>query len=248
MELSRIVSDSAFVAAFWRLTGLYWGYIIAFALVLVLIRWALHVPDFIFRKLLHVVAFTSILPLMLGSDDWHLSVMVQICFLIVVILALLLAERLPFYSELLVEKGKHEILVSFIMLFSLIAVLIAVFWGWLGDGHKYIAIASIMAWGPGDAAAAIVGRLFGRHKLTGRWVEGVKSVEGTAAMAVTSFLSTLVTLMVLSGLPFGTMLILSLIIAPIAAFVELNTKHGLDTITVPIAASLVFLIAMNFIP
>lgn len=247
MDLGRIISDSSLMDAFWHLTGLYWGYIICFALVLVLIRWVIRVPDFIFRKLLHVVAFTSIFPLVLCSEDWHLSVLVQICFLIVVILALLLAERLPFYSELFVEKGKHEILVSFVMLFSLIAVLIAVFWGWFGYDHRYIAIASIMAWGPGDAAAAIVGRLFGRHKLRGRWIEGVKSVEGTVAMGVTSFLSTALTLTMMSELSVFVILILSLIIAPLAALVELFTKHGLDTVTVPIASGLIFLLAMNFI-
>lgn len=56
---------------------------------------------------------------------------------------------------------------SFIMLFGLMTILMAVFWGIFGEVHKYIAIAAIMAWGPGDAAAAIVGKKWGRHKRTG---------------------------------------------------------------------------------
>ena len=104
-----------------------------------------------------------------------------------------------------------------------------------------------MAWGPGDAAAAIVGRNFGKHKLSGRHIEGVKSVEGTIAMGVTSFVCTLATLLLISPLPVLTCVILSLIIAPMAALVELYTKHGLDTVTVPIAASLIFLVAMTIV-
>ena len=96
-----------------------------------------------------------------------------------------------------------------------------------------------MAWGPGDAAAAIIGQKFGRHKLSGKWIEGVKSVEGTIAMGVTSFLFTVVTLSVFSGLSMIHILELSLIIAPVAAVVELYTKHGLDTVTVPMAVSLI---------
>jgi len=37
-------------------------------------------------------------------------------------------------------------------------IMLAVFWGGFGDGHEYIAVAAIMAWGPGDAVAAIVGK------------------------------------------------------------------------------------------
>lgn len=43
----------------------------------------------------------------------------------------------------------------------------------------------------------------------------------------------------LVGLSAATVMVPLLIIAPVSAFVELYTKHGLDTITVPIAASLI---------
>lgn len=96
-----------------------------------------------------------------------------------------------------------------------------------------------MAWGPGDGAAAICGRPFGRHKLQGRFTEGVKSVEGSVAMAVTSFLCTLPVLLAMSGLPALQCVLLALVIAPAASLTELFTKHGLDTITVPIVSSLI---------
>lgn len=229
---------------FWKLEGIYWGYIVSFALVLVLVRFTTKVPDYIFRKLLHVVAFTSIFPLLLCTDTWWIAVLVQITFLIVIIIALHYFERFAFYKSLFVEKSKHEVIISFVLLFGLIAVMIAVYWGIFGAGHAYIAAASIMAWGPGDAAAAIIGRNFGKHKLSGRWIEGVKSVEGSVAMGITSFAFTFLTLLLMSELSVPTALIFSLIVAPIAALIELYTKYGLDTVTVPIVASVVLGLTM----
>ena len=224
---------------FWKLMGIYLGFIIAFAVVLILLRFLCRIPDYIFRKLLHTVAFTSILPLVLGTDIWWIAVLVEIVFLIVVIFALHFFEHFAFYSALFVEKGKHEVITSFILLFGMITAMLAVFWGGFGDNCAFIAVAALMAWGPGDAAAAIVGHKYGKHHLSGKWIEGVKSVEGTIAMGITSFFCTFATLYFLSGFSLIQILDLCLIIAPVSSFVELYTKHGLDTITVPIAASLI---------
>lgn len=224
---------------FWRLNGIYWAYILCLAVALILIRFTTKVPDYIFRKLLHIVAFSSVLPLVIYTDKWILAVLVELFFLAVIIVALHYFERFSFYQGLFVEKGKHEVITSFILLFSLITILLAVFWGGFGEENAYIAVAAIMAWGPGDAAAAIVGRNWGKHKLTGAHIEGVKSVEGTVAMGAASFLCTFLTLAWMSRLPVLKAAAVAAIIAPVAALVELNTKHGLDTITVPIAASLI---------
>ena len=231
--------DMTLFLEFWKLMGIYWGYILSFAAVLIILRFAVKIPDYIFRKLLHTVAFTSVLPLVLGTRIWWIAVLVELVFLAVVIAALLFFERFKFYSPLFVEKGKHEVVTSFVMLFGMITVMLAVFWGGFGDRCAYIAVAALMAWGPGDAAAAIVGKKLGRHKLSGPRIEGVKSVEGTLAMGITSFLFTFGTLYIMSGLPLGTILVVSLVMAPVAALVELYTKRGLDTVTVPIAASLI---------
>lgn len=233
------VIDMAYFAAFWRLFGLYIGYIVAFACVLLVIRALTPVKPYVFRKLLHIVAFTSILPLAFGTDVWWIAVAVECAFLVVVILALVLLENQPFYASLFVEKGKHEVLVSFVLLFSLIALMLAVFWGLGGEAHKYIAVAAILAWGPGDGAAAIVGHQWGRHKLSGRAIEGVKSVEGSLAMAVTSFICTFGVLLAMAPYAWYAALGLSAVIAVVAAAVELFTKRGMDTVTVPIAVSLV---------
>lgn len=123
-------------------------------------------------------------------------------------------------------------------------VLLAVFWGGFGAEHKYIAVAAIMAWGPGDAVAAIVGKNFGKHKLQGKMIEGVKSVEGSVGMAVTSFLCTLPVLLTMSNLPWHISLLFAVVIAPIASLTELFTRKGFDTVTVPFVSALILSLAM----
>ncbi|MBO5228365.1 MAG: hypothetical protein J6B39_05160, partial [Lachnospiraceae bacterium] len=236
--------DMVFFGEVIRLFGIYIAYIVVLALSLIIVRFTTKVPDYIFRKLLHVVAFTSILPLVFCTDSWQAAVVVEIIFLIIVIIALLFFEKYDFYKNIFIEKGKHEVVTSFVMLFGLMTILLAVFWGCFGEEYKYIIVTAIMAWGPGDAAAAIVGKNFGKHKLSGRFIEGTKSVEGSVAMAVTSFICTFVTLIFMSGFAWPVVFAVSLVVAPIASLVELFTNKGLDTVTVPIAVSLLLCVTM----
>ena len=229
-----------------KVVGIYFGYIIVLAAILIVVRFTTKVKDHIFRKLLHFVAFTSIIPLVMSTDIWWISVAVEVLFLLLVIVGLRFIENFSFYKGLFVEKGKHEVILSFISLFSLITVLIAVFWGVFGRENLFIAVGAIMAWGPGDAVAAIVGKKYGKHKLQGRFIEGTKSVEGSIGMAVTSFLCLLPVLLTMSALPWHIAVILSLVVAPIASVTELYTKGGWDTITVPIVSALLLSVTLIF--
>lgn len=238
--------NTAYLLEYLRVLGIYIGFIVALATLLIIVRFATKVPDYIFRKLLHFVAFTSILPLAFSTEIWWIAVAVEIFFLIIVIVALRCFESFSFYKGLFVEKAKHEVIISFISLFGLMTLMLTFFWGVLGAEHKYVAVAAIMAWGPGDAVAAIAGKNCGKHKLEGRMIEGVKSVEGSIGMAVTSFVCTMPILVILSPMPWYVALIFSAVIAPIAAITELFTKKGWDTITVPIASALVLCLALIF--
>jgi len=235
-----------FLLEYLRVLGIYVAFIVLLAASLILVRFTTKVPDYIFRKLLHVVAFTSILPLVLSTEIWWIAAAVEVLFLLLVIIALHFFEHFSFYKSLFVEKAKHEVIRSFVALFGLMTVMIAVFWGIFGREHLYIAIGAIMAWGPGDAAAAIIGKNFGKHKLQGRYIEGIKSVEGSIGMAVTSFVCLLPVLLTMSSLPRPVSLLFALITAPIASLTELFTKGGWDTISVPIVSSLVLCLTMIF--
>ena len=222
--------NTAYLLEFLKVLGIYLGYIVALALILIVLRFTTKVPDYIFRKLLHVVAFTSILPLVLSTDIWWIAAAVETFFLLLVIAALLFFERFAFYKKLFVEKGKHEVIFSFIGLFGLMTVLIAVFWGIFGADRLYIAIGAIMAWGPGDAVAAIVGKNWGKHKLQGKRIEGIKSAEGSIGMGITSYLCLLPVLLFMSPLPWYAALLFAVAVAPFAAITELFTKGGWDTV------------------
>ena len=123
-------------------------------------------------------------------------------------------------------------------------VLISIFWGGSGREHLYIAIGAIMAWGPGDAVAAIVGKNMGKHKLRGKHIEGTKSVEGSVGMAIAAFVCLLPVLLLMSALPWYVSVIFALVIAPVASITELFTKGGWDTVTVPAVVSLLLSLSM----
>ena len=229
---------------FLRAFGIYVGCIAAMAAVLIVVRFTVKVPDYVFRKLLHIVAFTSILPLAYSTNIWWIAVAVEVFFLILVIATLRFFEKFPYYKKLFVEKSRHEVIISFIALFSMIALMLSVFWGGLGAEHEYIAVAAIMAWGPGDAVAAIVGKKFGKHKLQGKMIEGIKSAEGSVGMAITSFVCVLPILLLMSHHPWYISLAFAVAIAPIASLTELFTKKGWDTITVPIISALVLCLSL----
>lgn len=217
-------------------------FVVSIASILIVIRFTTKIPGYIFRKMLHIVAVLAILPLMYSTDVWWIALSVDLFLIIVIIIVLLFIERFSFYQFLFVEKGKHEVIVSFVLLFSMIGVFIALFWGILGEVYKYIAVVAIMAWGPGDAMAAIVGITFGKRKLASKWIEGTKSVEGCMAMALTSMVFTAISMYCLSPYDIGTIVVSSVGIGMIAMFVELFTKYGLDTISVPIVSAILLYI------
>lgn len=125
------------------------------------------------------------------------------------------------------------------IVFVMFAAVICVCWGWLGD--KLLALASVYAWGFGDAAAALVGKRFGRRALTGAHIEGRKSVEGSLAMFATSFVCVAAVLLFRGGLPWYGYLVIPAATALAAAVVELFSLRGMDTITCPLAAMAVLL-------
>ena len=94
--------DTVLLLEFLKVLGIYVGYIAALAAVLIVVRFTTKVPDYIFRKLLHFVAFTSILPLVLSTDIWWIAVAVEALFLMLVVAALHFFEQFSFYRKLFV--------------------------------------------------------------------------------------------------------------------------------------------------
>ena len=109
----------------------------------------------------------------------------------------MLLERIERFSEFITERKKGELKSSLLLVFGMFAFIITVCWGLLGD--PYLVLASVYAWGFGDAAAALIGKRFGKHKIRWKYTDGKKSAEGSTSMYVLSFVTVCIILMCLGG-------------------------------------------------
>lgn len=204
-------------------------------------RKLLTIPEEVHRKILHFIMVGSIFVFLYSFSSWQNAALAAAVFAIVIYPVLSIAERFDGYSKLLAERDSGEIKRSLILAFGMFAAVVSVCWGLLGA--KYLALAVILGWGLGDATAALVGKKYGKHHLTGRFIDGKKSLEGTAAMFVVAFLAITSVLYLNNILPGYGCLTISTISAAVCAVVELHTKNGLDTLTCP-AATLVVMVLL----
>ncbi len=189
------------------------------------------------RKALHLGCVFAISILLHALTSWHALVVGVSLFALGVYPILGLLERFPQYGRFFAQRRSGEVKMSLILLCLMIAILTIVFWGWLGTAWKYIIFVGVMAWGYGDAAAALVGKAFGRRYIVHRLVDGKKTVEGTLAMLVVSFVAVFVTTTIYSAAPWYLCLLVALLVSPVCAAVELCSRRGTDTITVPLSAA-----------
>lgn len=217
--------------------GAFVGYNALVAFLLLTIRACLRLSGELFRKMLHAACVMSVFVLLYAFDTWYMAMFVALAFAAVVYRVIAVAERHTKIMEILQARRNGEVKSSLLIVFVMLATLIAVFWGLLGEQWKYVIVVSVMAWGFGDAAAALVGKAWGRRRIQHLWVEGTKTVEGTFAMYAVSSVAILATLMTYTSLPWYLCLAAAALIAPVSAVVELVSHRGIDTITVPYATA-----------
>lgn len=219
--------------------GIIFGYFVLCLAGALLLRRFFRVRGEVFRKTLHIIVLFSVFAWLYAFETWWISALAALSFAAILYPALSLAERIDGYAELFTQRKAGEIRRSLVVMFVMVATLVCVFWGWLGV--KWPVLACVCAWGFGDAAAALVGKKFGKHALEGRLIEGRKSVEGTLAMFVVSFIAVFLVLLVNGRVIWYIALPIALVIAAVSAVVELYTRNGMDTITCPLAAAAVLL-------
>ena len=185
----------------------------------------------VFRKTLHVGVLIFTIFWFYMYDDWKKSVLTIAVVLIVVYPILMLLSKVPGMTRLVNARKTGEFANSFAALMIMFIVVASICWGWLGD--RAIGIASIFAWGPGDAAAALIGKKFGTIKI-GR--KHKKSLQGTIAMFVFSFASVMAVYMIYGKYNVGLTILVALITAAVSATVELLVENGFDTFYCPVSA------------
>lgn len=218
--------------------ALYVGCIIAMGLPAVALGAAFDVPSEVVRKLYHMVITFSIFPLVHFFDTWYLAVLALVLFATITYPILMVVENSSFYRRIAVEREDGEFKSSLIVVQLSIALLLFIAWGVLGAEWRYVAVVAVMAWGLGDAAAALVGKHWGRRRIEHPRIQGAKTVEGTLAMLVVAALAIFVTLIAYAGHPSYVSLIVALLVAPVCAVVELFSSGVTDTVTVPLSAAL----------
>ena len=215
-------------------------YIIPCVIVLLIIKFCTKVPKFIFRKLLHLVAFTCVILMLLAEDDWYAASIASLLIAVVIYPVLALAEKERWFADLFIEKRPGEIKRSLILLFTMFAVLAAVGWGIFGK--RMITAAAILMWGVGDAVAAIVGIPFGRHKVQAKFADGKKSWEGTISMFLASFISGAAFLLFHAHMPAADVVLSCVLGAAAGAATELFSPSEWDTVSVPAIILIVLLL------
>ena len=214
-------------------------YALPCVLVLLPVRFLTKIKDHVFRKLLHLIAFTGLGLMILSAGSWQSAALGSVLIAVVVYPVLFLLEKEPWYEKLFVQKTPGEVRRSLLKLFFMFAALISVSWG-MAD-RPDLAAASIMMWGPGDAAAALVGIPYGKHKVTLSGRQSRKSWEGSFAMFCTSFVFGLCVLLY-TGSPPGKACFCAFAGSLAGSFVELVSASEADTVTVPVSILAVLLV------
>lgn len=210
-------------------------FIVPCVVLIVIIHMTGKVPDYIFRKILHMVAFSCVTFLMIVCSDWRAVAITSVLLAAMIYPVLSLLEKEKWFSSLFVQKSRGEAKKSMLMLFIMFAVLISVSAGIFGK--KYIAAASVLMWGPGDGMGAIIGIPFGRHKLIGK-----RSVEGTAANLITSFICGMLFFRLYCQFSPVSAAVTALAGAVAGAAAELFSSSEADTVTVPVTVMTVLLV------
>lgn len=199
-----------------------------------LCRVLIRIPDELFRKILHCILLGSFPVFLFGFSVWKAASLEAVGFAVIVYPILAVLEHIDGFSKLTTERTHGELKQSLLLVFGMFAFIIAICWGYLDD--RYLALASVYAWGFGDAAAALVGKKYGKHKIRWKHTDGKKSVEGSCAMFLVSLISVTIILLLRGGLPAAGYVVIPSVTALVSTLAELYSKNGNDTVICPVCA------------
>ena len=186
------------------------------------------------RKFVHV-----------GVSNWWLLAMYMIPNYIFALIPLLIFVVLNYmsykkniFSSMERGKGKEDLGTVYFPL-SLAVLVLFTWWDGVLFKNPYYGAVGALVMGYGDGFAAILGDQYGKHVYHIRGSK--KSIEGSAAMFVFSFLVTIIILFLefhtLNGLHF----LIAFLVAVVSTLIEGITPLGFDNITVPIISTFFYI-------
>lgn len=208
------------------------SYVYVFAVIGVgegLRKWRCYSTEFT-RKLIHITVGMWTFGTVLLFQHWYFAIIPPLSFVA--------TNYISYRGEIFksVETGEKGNLGMVYFPISF-AVIICLFWM-----RPNLLVASLMPMTWGDALAAILGRRYGQRKYS---VLGfTRSMEGSLAMFLFSWLSIFLALLLLPSLGWQTSLLYSLAVAAFATLVEALSPWHIDNLSVPLfSAALLYLIA-----
>ncbi|MGN1373187.1 MAG: TSUP family transporter [Candidatus Coproplasma sp.] len=224
--------------------GWYLLFILGIVVVVVVLRLCFKMPSEVARKLLQFPAMASVIFMLYVAETWEAAVLCAAVFCLMVYPALCLLEKWKGYTNLFIERKPGEVKKSLFLLFGTHIALVLICCGLLDK--PYIAVTAILVWGIADTVAALVGKRFGKHHINLRFADPKKTWEGSAAMAIASFVTGAAVLLLISPLVWWKCLLFSLLAAPFSAVAELYSHNGNDTVSVPVAVTAVLALLCSF--
>ena len=183
------------------------------------------------RKFVHIGVGMVAFLLVALFQNWQFAIIPPLVFIVVNFIS----YRRQIFSGM--ETGQKGQLGTVYFPISF-AILIPILWQF-----PAILVTSLMPMTWGDAFAAIIGKRFGAHKYSA--VGQIKSIEGSLAMLVFSFVAVTLTFLIFYA-PLTTSLIVGIIVALVTTMVEAFSPWGLDNLTVPIASAILLMLLGNY--
>jgi phytol kinase len=190
-------------------------------------RWRGYSTEFT-RKLIHIAVGMWAFGTVLLFEQW--------CFAIIPPLSFVVLNYISHRQEIFksVETGEKGNLGTVYFPISF-AIILCLFW----ERPNFL-VASLMPMTWGDALAAILGRRYGRRKYS--VLGSTRSLEGSLAMFLFSWLATFLALYLLPPLGWQMSLFYSLVVAVFATLVEALSPWHIDNLTAPLlSAALLYL-------
>lgn len=108
--------------------------------------------------------------------------------------------------------------------------------------YSYLGALGILIMGYGDGFAAVIGVKYGKNKF--KVLGNEKSIEGSLAMFIFSFIVSIVILYIFNPV---NIILYSLVLAIISTFLEAFSPYGLDNLAVPLGTSFVYYLITLYI-
>lgn len=176
------------------------------------------------RKIVHITVGVWIIPTLLLFTKWHWAALLPAVAIV--------GNSLSLRYNLLrgIERGVKTDFGTVLFPISFVICLALFF----PSRHPEAAGVGIIIMALGDAAAAIFGKAYGRHKYS--FLGAKKSFEGSAAMFVVSAAAAFVTMLVF-GVSAPLAATVAVCCAAVGTVLEAAGRWGLDNFTVPVACA-----------